>query len=259
MQTLNIIILTIISTAVCIAQPQKITVENMPPAVIMTIPAAGSTTVNPSLKAITVTFSKEMMTEKMWSFCQVNKTNFPLIDQNKIHYLKDKRTCILPIKLQSGKNYAIWINTHNLKNFRDTTNNPAIPYLLVFRTANAKTTLMIADAKKGALTATRKWLALVDNGKYIDSWKSAAQYFKKLVTEKKWQNSIKAARPLLGEVISRNIITQQYYTSLPNAPKGKYVVIQFKTSFANKKTVIETITPMLDKDGKWRVAGYYIK
>lgn len=48
-------------------------------------------------------------------------------------------------------------------------------------------------------------------------------------------------------------------TSLPGAPDGKYVVIQYDTSFENKKAAVETVTPMLDKDGKWRVSGYYIK
>lgn len=43
------------------------------------------------------------------------------------------------------------------------------------------------------------------------------------------------------------------------APDGEYVVIQFSASFANKKSALETITPMLGKDGKWRVSGYYMK
>jgi hypothetical protein len=42
-------------------------------------------------------------------------------------------------------------------------------------------------------------------------------------------------------------------------PDGQYVVIQFITSFTNKKPAIETVTPMLDSDGIWRVSGYYIK
>jgi len=41
-------------------------------------------------------------------------------------------------------------------------------------------------------------------------------------------------------------------------PDGIYVVIQFKTSFANKQTAVETVTPTLEKDGCWRVFGYYI-
>jgi hypothetical protein len=45
---------------------------------------------------------------------------------------------------------------------------------------------------------------------------------------------------------------------LPGAPDGEYVVIQFESSFEKKKSAVETVTPMLEKDGKWRVSGYYI-
>jgi hypothetical protein len=36
-------------------------------------------------------------------------------------------------------------------------------------------------------------------------------------------------------------------------------VIQFETSFANKQRAVETVTPMLDTDGAWRVSGYYVR
>jgi len=70
---------------------------------------------------------------------------------------------------------------------------------------------------------------------------------------------MQTARKPLGRLISRKVQTKSYKTSLPGAPDGEYVVIQFETSFENKKTAIETVTPMMDKDGKWRVSGYYIK
>jgi len=259
MKKLTIAMLTIMSMTIFSAQPKKITVENMPPSVIRTVPVAGSLQVNPALKEIKITFSKTMMTKKMWSFCQESKNSFPLIDSTQIHYLQDKRTCILPVKLQSNKNYAVWINTAKFKNFRDTTNIPAIPYLLVFKTMDKKTTSIMTSAEKMALVATKKWLALVDDGNYTQSWKAASQYFKKIVPLETWVKSITAVRQPLGKVITRKLIMKKYYTSLPNAPKGKYVVIQFKTSFTNKKNVIETITPMLDKTGEWCVSGYYIK
>ncbi|HWN92533.1 MAG TPA: DUF4019 domain-containing protein, partial [Verrucomicrobiae bacterium] len=47
--------------------------------------------------------------------------------------------------------------------------------------------------------------------------------------------------------------------TLPGAPDGEYVVIQYETAFENKASAVETITPMLDKDGSWRISGYYIK
>ena len=70
---------------------------------------------------------------------------------------------------------------------------------------------------------------------------------------------MQAARKPLGKLILRKVQTKIYKTALPGAPDGEYVVIQFETSFENKKTAIETVTPMMDKDGKWRVSGYYIK
>jgi Protein of unknown function (DUF4019) len=71
--------------------------------------------------------------------------------------------------------------------------------------------------------------------------------------------SLQAVRKPLGGVISRKAKSATYKTSLPGAPDGQYVVIQFKTSFEHKKSAIETVTPMVDKDGKWRIAGYFIK
>jgi len=46
---------------------------------------------------------------------------------------------------------------------------------------------------------------------------------------------------------------------VPGAPDGEYVVLRFETSFENKAKAIETVTPMREKDGTWRVSGYYIK
>ncbi|UCD34005.1 MAG: hypothetical protein JSV38_01935 [Desulfobacterales bacterium] len=46
----------------------SVNVKSMPPVVIKTIPQAGDTSVDPSLKEIRVTFSKDMITENMWSF-----------------------------------------------------------------------------------------------------------------------------------------------------------------------------------------------
>jgi ribosomal protein S17E len=35
--------------------------------------------------------------------------------------------------------------------------------------------------------------------------------------------------------------------------------MRFDTSFENKKSAVETVTFMQEKDGKWKAAGYYIK
>ena len=96
-------------------------------------------------------------------------------------------------------------------------------------------------------------------GSYAKSWEAAAAYFKTAVSQADWEKAVQAVRPPLGKLISRQIKSQQYATSMPGAPDGEYVVIQCDSTFENKAHAIETVTPMLDKDGQWRVSGYYIK
>ena len=99
----------------------------------------------------------------------------------------------------------------------------------------------------------------MDQEKYGEGWGAAASYLQNAVSKADFVKSLTAVRKPLGNVKRRNFKSKQYRTSLPGAPDGSYVVIQFKTSFENKKTSIETITPMLDKDKTWKVSGYFIK
>jgi hypothetical protein len=116
-----------------------------------------------------------------------------------------------------------------------------------------------ASKEKAAVAAAQKWLSLVDDGQYAQSWKQAATFFRNAVSEEQWEHSLQAVRKPLGKLLSREVKTKAYKTSLPGAPDGEYVVIQFATSFANKKSAVETVTPMRDQDGTWRVSGYFIR
>lgn len=115
------------------------------------------------------------------------------------------------------------------------------------------------DKENAAVFAAESWLKLVDKSRYEDSWKEAAEFFKQAVSKEQWEQAMQAVRRPLGQIISRELTKKSYETALPGAPDGEYVVIQFQASFENKKSAVETITPMMDKDGKWRVSGYYIK
>jgi len=132
--------------------------------------------------------------------------------------------------------------------------------LTVFVVLSASTVMaQVADKEKIAVAAAEKWLIVIDGGRYAESWKEAAEYFKAAVKQEQWEQSLIAVRKPLGKLISRKLKNKSYTTSLPGAPDGEYVVIQFDTSFENKKSAIETVTPMMDKDRKWRVSGYFIK
>jgi len=120
---------------------------------------------------------------------------------------------------------------------------------------------VIADqaAVEQATKAADAWLKLVDAGDYAASYKQTSSLFQEQVSEAKWIQKAGAARKPLGPLVSRRIKAAQYETTLPGAPDGQYVVILYDTSFAHKKSAIETVVPMLDKDGKWHVSGYYIR
>jgi hypothetical protein len=115
------------------------------------------------------------------------------------------------------------------------------------------------EAEDLAVKTAGEWLELVDKGEYEASWEEAAALLKSVVTVEQWRQALNAARKPFGELESRELKIAEYATSLPGAPDGEYVVIQFDTSFSKKESAVETITPMKDDDGVWRVSGYYIK
>jgi uncharacterized protein DUF4019 len=113
--------------------------------------------------------------------------------------------------------------------------------------------------EKAADAAAQKWLSLVDGGNYAESWKQGASLFRKAITADKWTAALNASRSSYGAPVSRKLQSAEYRTSLPGAPDGEYVVLRYDTSFRNKKAAVETVTPMKDTDGVWRVSGYYVK
>jgi hypothetical protein len=115
------------------------------------------------------------------------------------------------------------------------------------------------QAEAAAQKSAEAWLALIDAGNFAESWKTSAGYFQTAVPQDQWQQTMVAVRKPLGDLVSRKFKSAQYTRSAPGAPDGEYEVLQFDTSFANKKMAVETVTPMLDADGTWKVAGYYIK
>lgn len=132
MKVLTAVVFGLIVGPVGSLHAEEPTLESAPAVVVKTTPQAGADDVDPALKEIKVTFSKDMK-DGSWSWATASEKSFPEMD-GKAKYEDDHRTAVLPVKLEPGRTYAIWVNNAKFGNFKDTSGKSAIPYLLVFKT-----------------------------------------------------------------------------------------------------------------------------
>jgi hypothetical protein len=115
------------------------------------------------------------------------------------------------------------------------------------------------EKDNAAVIVADKWLTLVDSGKYSESWREANEYFRNSVKQDQWATIVQPVRTSLGNVISRKLKAKIYKKASPGEPQGQYIIIQYETSFKNKKSVIEEVVAMFEKNGRWRVSGYHLR
>ena len=133
-------------------------------------------------------------------------------------------------------------------------------FFLVILLSQLVVTAQVKDSKlEAAQRADEAWLALVDAGRYAESWKAASAPFHDAVSLDKWVDAMTTVRAPLGRLASRKLVSASYSNSLPGAPAGEYEVLIYDTIFEHKPVAHETVIAMLEKDTAWRVAGYYIK
>jgi opacity protein-like surface antigen len=127
-----------------------------------------------------------------------------------------------------------------------------------------------ADAPEdSAQAAAEAWLRVVDGGDYAASWDQAAKAFKGAVKQAEWGQLADGVRAPLGKLVSRKLKSREYTEKMPTTRviggkvytwgDGRYVVIQYDSVFANKASAVETVIPMADSDGVWRVSAYSIR
>ncbi len=110
-----------------------------------------------------------------------------------------------------------------------------------------------------AVEAAQSWLAIVDAGKYGESWDLAATALQKGIEKTKWEQAVGNVRKPIGAVKSRIVMKGADAPKLAKLPIGDAVVIQFATAFDKLAPAIETVTPFREQGGAWKVSGYYIK
>jgi hypothetical protein len=108
-----------------------------------------------------------------------------------------------------------------------------------------------------AAAAGEKWLVLLDNHKYEESWKESASMFRGEVTQEQWVGSLEKFREPLGASVMRKATRVNFAKTLRAAPDGDYAIIHYTTDFKNKSTVTERLT-LVKEDGRWQAAAYAI-
>lgn len=130
---------------------------------------------------------------------------------------------------------------------------------LLLLSALAASAFAQADDTTAAQAASSAWLSTLDGGDMGATWNTASSMFKSAVTAEAWARAARSVRAPLGSVRSRRSRSATFSRSLPGAPDGQYVVIQYETVFEHKAEGVETVTLALEPDHRWKVAGYFIK
>jgi hypothetical protein len=79
------------------------------------------------------------------------------------------------------------------------------------------------------------------------------------VPKLQWESQLQDARGAVGHLAARKLASATYTLAPPGGPPGEYVIIQYHSRFENRPLATEIVTPMRDKDGPWRVSGYFIR
>ena len=115
------------------------------------------------------------------------------------------------------------------------------------------------EAVGQARTSAKKWLALLDAQDYDGTWAAAGELLKAAVPQEEWSRKMSVTLGPLGKVKSRAVRSSEHSRTMPGAPDGEYVVIQFDTSFESKQTALENVVMRKQSDESWKVAGYRIR
>ena len=129
---------------------------------------------------------------------------------------------------------------------------------LIVTLAALAATLLTAATPAGdeASAIGQKWLALLDDQKYEESYTAAGSMFRNEVRHDSWIASLEKFREPLGPLVSRTASRVDLAKTLPAAPDGEYAIIHYKTVLQNK-TITERLTLAME-DGKWQVYAYAI-
>ena len=112
------------------------------------------------------------------------------------------------------------------------------------------------DANNSPQSAAERFLFLIDQGNYRESWAEASTFLRSNVDAEQWTAHAGSYRQPLGNVAHREFKSIEFHYALEDMPAGDYAFVFFDSSLADNGKVSEMVGLMLDEDATWRVIGY---
>jgi hypothetical protein len=114
-----------------------------------------------------------------------------------------------------------------------------------------------ADAPPAAFHAAAAWLALVDSGRYDESWDGLGAPARQSVAREQWASILGRSRAQYAGAPVRVLAAAQQRDEIPGAPAGPYVILQYHSAFGTDRAATETVSLRLE-DGAWLPVGYFL-
>lgn len=125
-----------VTAFVLLLLPAMAALDRGDPVVVETVPQVGRMNVDPELKEIRVTFDRDMDTSET----AFTNQGFHWPEATGEAYWADKRTCVLPVKLDPDTKYRLGVNSQEHALFQSAEGVPAQPIVLWFKTTSAEST-----------------------------------------------------------------------------------------------------------------------
>lgn len=112
---------------------------------------------------------------------------------------------------------------------------------------------------KAAESLALNFIGLVDAGKVDKTWEYTASVVRNRLARSAWEENIAATRKVFGSNLKRKYLAHRHFDRLPEAPDGDYLIVVYRSAFERKADCAESVTLARESNGKWRVAGYFVR
>ncbi len=110
-----------------------------------------------------------------------------------------------------------------------------------------------------AIIAAETFTETLDKGDFAGAWQQTSTVNQSYTDQHPdWYIKVVAIRPLLGNVIKRELEKLSRHSSWVGLPDGDYLRVSFTTVFQNKKDSLETVVLVREK-GIWVVSSYHLR